>query len=122
MLVVRGSPLQPLPKPAQKSWLCPDSRTDPRSVDHTTVQVLSIQITLRSISDLQFSSISGNEFGANARRAQEENVNEEVPPQAPQDPQDPNDEGVMTNVEIRAVFQTLTQLMTVQIQAITTQD
>ncbi|WMV45524.1 hypothetical protein MTR67_038909 [Solanum verrucosum] len=45
---------------------------------------------------------------ANARMEQEENVNEEVPPQAPQNPQSPNDEGVMSNVEIRADFQTLT--------------
>uniref|UniRef100_M1DPA3 Gag-pol polyprotein n=1 Tax=Solanum tuberosum TaxID=4113 RepID=M1DPA3_SOLTU len=57
----------------------------------------------------------------NARRAQEENVNDEVPPQAPQDPQAPNDEEVMTNVEIRAAFQTLTQLITVQAQTVTTQ-
>uniref|UniRef100_M1DQ40 Uncharacterized protein n=1 Tax=Solanum tuberosum TaxID=4113 RepID=M1DQ40_SOLTU len=40
VLVVRGSPLQPLPKPAQKNWLSPDSRTDPQSVDQTTVRGL----------------------------------------------------------------------------------
>ncbi|WMV45450.1 hypothetical protein MTR67_038835 [Solanum verrucosum] len=40
VLVVRGSPLQPFPKPAQKNWLSPDSRTDPRSVDQTTVRGL----------------------------------------------------------------------------------
>jgi len=65
--------------------------------------------------------VIGNEFGANARRAQEENVNEEVPPQVPQDPQVTNDEGAMTTVEIRAALQTLTQLMMVQTQAVTTQ-
>uniref|UniRef100_M1DT70 Uncharacterized protein n=1 Tax=Solanum tuberosum TaxID=4113 RepID=M1DT70_SOLTU len=46
------------PQTSSENWLSPDSRTDLRSVDQTTVQVLSIQITLRSISDLQFSSIS----------------------------------------------------------------
>ncbi|WMV34676.1 hypothetical protein MTR67_028061 [Solanum verrucosum] len=47
------------PSPASsENWLSLDSRTDPRSVDQTTVQVLSIQITLRSIPDLQFSRIS----------------------------------------------------------------
>ncbi|KAK4724018.1 hypothetical protein R3W88_026797 [Solanum pinnatisectum] len=57
----------------------------------------------------------------NARRVQEEDVNEGVPPQDPQDPQAPNDEGVMSNIEIRAAFQALTQLMTVQTQGVTTQ-
>ncbi|WMV32335.1 hypothetical protein MTR67_025720 [Solanum verrucosum] len=37
VLVVRGSPLQPLPKPAQKIWLSLNSQTDPQSVDQTTV-------------------------------------------------------------------------------------
>ncbi|WMV09944.1 hypothetical protein MTR67_003329 [Solanum verrucosum] len=44
VLVVRGSPLQPHPKPAQKSRLSPNSRTDPRSVDQTTVRGMCLWI------------------------------------------------------------------------------
>jgi len=62
-----------------------------------------------------------NTRGTNARRAQGENVNDEVPPQVPQGPQSPNEEGAMSIVEIRADFQTLTQLMTTQAQVVTTQ-
>ncbi|WMV08815.1 hypothetical protein MTR67_002200 [Solanum verrucosum] len=37
VLVVCASPLQSLPSQAQKNWLSLDSRSDPRSVDQTTV-------------------------------------------------------------------------------------
>ncbi|WMV54289.1 hypothetical protein MTR67_047674 [Solanum verrucosum] len=37
VLVVRGSPLQPFPKPSSENWLSLDTRTDPRSVGQTTV-------------------------------------------------------------------------------------
>ncbi|TMX01888.1 hypothetical protein EJD97_023246, partial [Solanum chilense] len=63
-----------------------------------------------------------NTRGANARRAQDENVNKEVPPQVPQSPQAPNLEGAMLNVKIRVSFQSLTQLMMTQVEAMTTQD
>uniref|UniRef100_M1CYQ2 Uncharacterized protein n=1 Tax=Solanum tuberosum TaxID=4113 RepID=M1CYQ2_SOLTU len=73
MLVFRGSPLQPLPKPSSENRLSLDPRTDPPSVDRgllypafdandgqpartvvrSTVQVLSIQITVRLVPDLQ---------------------------------------------------------------------
>ncbi|WMV29129.1 hypothetical protein MTR67_022514 [Solanum verrucosum] len=36
VLVVRGSPLQPLPKPAQKIWLSVDPRPDLRSIGQVT--------------------------------------------------------------------------------------
>ena len=38
----------------------------------------------------------------NARRTEEENFNEAVPPQDPQNPQVPIEERTLTNVEIRA--------------------
>ena len=38
----------------------------------------------------------------NARRVEEENLNEAVPPQDPQNPQVPIEERTLTNVEIRA--------------------
>ncbi|WMV32813.1 hypothetical protein MTR67_026198 [Solanum verrucosum] len=44
VLVVRGSPLYSISKPAQKSQLRPDSRTYPRSVDQTTVRGLCLWI------------------------------------------------------------------------------
>ncbi|WMV25896.1 hypothetical protein MTR67_019281 [Solanum verrucosum] len=44
VLVVRGSPLQPLPSQAQKNRLSLDSRTDPRSVDQTMVCGLCLWI------------------------------------------------------------------------------
>ncbi|WMV41378.1 hypothetical protein MTR67_034763 [Solanum verrucosum] len=40
MLVLRGSPLQPLPASSEKNWLRLDPQTDPRSVDQTTVRGL----------------------------------------------------------------------------------
>lgn len=43
------------------------------------------------------------------------------PAQSPHDPQGPNEEGVRTNVEIRAALQAFTLLMNVQIQVVTTQ-
>lgn len=48
-------------------------------------------------------------------------MNDEFPAQSPQDPQGPNEEGVMTNVEIRAALQTFALLMNVEIQVVTTQ-
>ncbi|WMV58498.1 hypothetical protein MTR67_051883 [Solanum verrucosum] len=61
---------------------------------------------------------------ANARRVEEENVNQEVLQgnQATQVNQAPVDHTAMTDVEIRSTFLTLTQAMTVQAQAMTTQD
>uniref|UniRef100_M1DTA6 Uncharacterized protein n=1 Tax=Solanum tuberosum TaxID=4113 RepID=M1DTA6_SOLTU len=44
------------------------------------------------------------------RRANEENVNEAVPPQAPQNPQVPIEEGAMSNVEIGSAIHNLTQV------------
>ena len=51
----------------------------------------------------------------NARRADEENVNEAVPPQAPQNPQVPIEEGAMSNVEIRSAIHNLTQVLATQV-------
>uniref|UniRef100_M1DLV7 Gag-pol polyprotein n=1 Tax=Solanum tuberosum TaxID=4113 RepID=M1DLV7_SOLTU len=54
----------------------------------------------------------------NARRMEEENVNERVPPQDPQDPQVPQvpiDPTTMKNVEIRSALQILAQVMTDQV-------
>ncbi|TMX05345.1 hypothetical protein EJD97_023855, partial [Solanum chilense] len=51
----------------------------------------------------------------NARRAEEENVNEVVPPQAPQNPQDPIGQGGMSNVEITASIHILTQVLATQV-------
>uniref|UniRef100_M1DJH2 Uncharacterized protein n=1 Tax=Solanum tuberosum TaxID=4113 RepID=M1DJH2_SOLTU len=56
------------PQTSTENWLSPDSRTDPQSVDQTTVQVLSIQITLRSISDLQISSVPYPRLGGSSGR------------------------------------------------------
>ena len=47
----------------------------------------------------------------NALRVEEKNVNEVVPPPAPQNPQVPIEEGVICNVEIRAVIHNLTQVL-----------
>ena len=47
----------------------------------------------------------------NARRVEEENVNEAVPPQAPQNPQVPIEGVVMSNVKIRAAIHSLTQVL-----------
>ena len=44
----------------------------------------------------------------NARRAEEENVNEKVPPKAPQNPHVPIEEGSISNVEIRLAIHSLT--------------
>ena len=49
-------------------------------------------------------------------------MNEEVPPQVSQGPKAPNEKGAMPNVDIRATFQTLSQLITTQAQIVTTQD
>ena len=46
-----------------------------------------------------------------ARRAEEENANEEVPPQDPQNPQDHIEESAMSNVDIRATIHCLTKVM-----------
>ena len=47
--------------------------------------------------------------------AEERNVNEVVPPKDPQNPQVPIEEGVMSNVEIRASIQSLTQVLATQV-------
>lgn len=52
--------------------------------------------------------------GANARRAQDGNMNEKIPPQVPQGPLAPNEEGSMFYVEIRAPFKTFTHFMITQ--------
>ena len=51
----------------------------------------------------------------NALRVEEKNVNEVVPPPAPQNPQVPIEEGVICNVEIRAVIHNLTQVLSTQV-------
>ncbi|TMW88996.1 hypothetical protein EJD97_017789 [Solanum chilense] len=52
----------------------------------------------------------------NVRRAEEENMNEAAPPQAHhQNPQVSIEEGVMSNVEIRAIIHKLTQVLATQV-------
>ena len=51
----------------------------------------------------------------NAQRAEEENVNEVVPPQALQTPQVPIEERAMSKVEIREAIHSLTQVLTTQV-------
>ncbi|TMX02854.1 hypothetical protein EJD97_019545 [Solanum chilense] len=51
----------------------------------------------------------------NARRAEEENLNEAVPPQDPKNPQLPIEEGAMSNVAIRANIHTLNQGLATQV-------
>ena len=48
-------------------------------------------------------------------RAEEENLNYAVPPQAPQNPQVPIEEGDMSNFEIRDVIHSLTQVLATQV-------
>ena len=50
----------------------------------------------------------------NARRTEEENFNEAVPPQDPQNPQVPIGEADMSNVEITLAIHRLTQVWATQ--------
>lgn len=47
----------------------------------------------------------------NARRAEYENMNEVVPPQAPQSPQVPIEEVHMSNIEIRKTIYSVTKVL-----------
>ena len=51
----------------------------------------------------------------NAQKEVEENFDEAVHPQAPQNPQVPFEEGAMSNIEIRLVIHSFTQVLSTEV-------
>ncbi|TMX04366.1 hypothetical protein EJD97_009392, partial [Solanum chilense] len=56
-----------------------------------------------------------NIINTNARRVDEENLNEVVPPHASQNPKVLIKEGAMSNIEIRKAIRSLTQVLATQV-------
>ena len=69
-----------------------------------------------SLSSILFVSLLGNEYKKEQHlNGPREKLNKVVPPSAPQNPEVHIEEGVMSNVEIRASNHSLTQVLSTQV-------